>query len=78
MSKAQELLIRFRRITMFDYQMNHTTDRPQSALEIALQARIREREMALLAGEYKNAVARHAAHKTPTFLQVLFASLFLG
>jgi hypothetical protein len=62
---------------MFDYQMNHTTDRPQNALEIALQAKQREREMALLAGEYKNS-AQRSARKSPHFLQVLFASLFLG
>ena len=64
---------------MFDYQMNPTPDRPQSALQIAMQAKIREREMALLAGEYKNAAARNAAaRKSPSFLQVLFAALFLG
>jgi hypothetical protein len=64
---------------MFDYQMNHTTDnRPQSALEIALQARIRERQLALLAGEFKNDAARASTRKATHFLQVLFASLFLG
>jgi hypothetical protein len=59
------------------YETPNTNDRPQSALEIALQARIREREMALLAGEYK-AHKAESKKKSRNFLQVLFASLFLS
>jgi hypothetical protein len=67
-----------RRLKMFDYQLTrNSNERLQGALEISLQARAREREMALLAGEYRNTV-KSGASKTTHFLQVLFASLFLG
>ncbi|MBE0695821.1 MAG: hypothetical protein IH586_02765 [Anaerolineaceae bacterium] len=62
---------------MFDYQMTPNTERSHSALEIALQARIHEREMALMAGEFKSQNAKRG-NKATHFLQVLFASLFLG
>ncbi len=62
---------------MFNYDMANTNDRPKSALEIALSARIREREMALLEGEYR---VRDAESKKSerNLLHTLLASLFLG
>ena len=62
---------------MFDYPYLKNEDRPYGALETAMHARTREREMALLAGEYRKEKTAQTK-KTAGFLRTLFASLFLS
>jgi hypothetical protein len=60
---------------MYEYPFSNNTNRSYSALEIALQARIREREQALRAGEF---MEMKVGSKRKNFFQVLLAALFLG
>jgi hypothetical protein len=63
---------------MFDNYYVETKERASGALELSLQIRDREKENALLAGQYRN-IANPRAKRNRNFLKslltVLFASL---
>jgi hypothetical protein len=73
----KDLLICSKEDKMLDYQLMNHNDRPKGALEIAVEAKNREREMALLAGEYHQAKAEGNKRRAG-LLRTMLASLFLS
>lgn len=62
---------------MLDYSLMNRSDRPKGALEIAVESKNREREMALLSGQYRQAVGE-GNNKRSGLLRTMLASLFLS